>query len=167
MADRPNTTEWLLNEDTDKIFVWWTHYNHSSQCDENCRDSREYWSYRGTRIRTGSKVPAPVRWFTNHLVRVAEQLRLSPSRATAEREVHSVAPAERLILQECPACSRDLETDLAHLARRLAEKIDLSNKRLGEWFFQYARSLMKVFHFSKLKKPSDDSLSEDPFDFRP
>ncbi|KAJ7910974.1 hypothetical protein B0H13DRAFT_1876156 [Mycena leptocephala] len=32
MADRPNTNEWLLNEDIDKIFVWWRYYTHSSLC---------------------------------------------------------------------------------------------------------------------------------------
>ncbi|KAJ7877242.1 hypothetical protein B0H14DRAFT_2713065 [Mycena olivaceomarginata] len=130
MADRPNTKEWLMNEDSDQLFVWWKNSGHNSKCDDgNCG---QHWKYGNVAVRTGSK--APVQWFKDHISRLAAQLRTSPSRRTAEREVSVVL--SRSIPDGCPGCSKHVEADLASLARQLAKKIDELSNRLAEETFR-------------------------------
>ncbi|KAJ7278349.1 hypothetical protein C8J57DRAFT_1176266 [Mycena rebaudengoi] len=107
---------WFWSDDSCSIFAWWSH-GHNGQCKDAVRD-------------------APVQWFKEHTARLAAQLRLCPSGATAKRKALSVAPTDCVIMDTCSLCSERADADLASFARLLAKEIDLSNIRLAEETFQ-------------------------------
>ncbi|KAF8196333.1 hypothetical protein K438DRAFT_1718755 [Mycena galopus ATCC 62051] len=106
---------WFWNDDSANIFAWWR-YGHKGRCKDAARD-------------------APVQWFKEHIARLAAQLRLCPSGATAKRKALSVSPADCVIMDTCSLCSERADADLARFAHLLAKEIDLSNSRLAEETF--------------------------------
>jgi hypothetical protein len=112
------------DEDTKETFVWWER-GHTTQCGP-FTGSRQTGGHHGINN-------FPVKWFRNHLARLAVQLRARPIGHTVEMEALNIAPAERTMIDACPICSDNAESHLVRFARQLAASIEASNSALGKF----------------------------------
>ncbi|KAJ7101644.1 hypothetical protein C8R44DRAFT_641325 [Mycena epipterygia] len=106
-------------------FVWWNSMSHAAHCGPTS-------GHRAAGAPLGTIGPA--QWFQDHMSRLTACLRILPTGRTVEVEALCIAPAEREIIDTCPACSHCADNDLASFSRQLAARINESNRTLGEVF---------------------------------
>jgi hypothetical protein len=124
-----------VNPETNKEFVWGVQKGHSETCVDRsgAPSSRTFfpdegrdgfWHRKGSSLQFETRV----RWFKNHINRLAAQLLVVPAQMILE-----IAPADQAMIDSCPVCSQGAKSDLASLERVLAARIEEFSSRLRMW----------------------------------
>ncbi|KAJ7712088.1 hypothetical protein B0H16DRAFT_1391742 [Mycena metata] len=126
-----------VNPETNKEFVWGVQKGHSETCVDRsgAPSSRtffpdegrdDFWHRKGSSLEFETRV----RWFKNHITRLAAQLLVVPAQMKLE-----IALADQAIIDSCPVCSKGAKSDLASLERVLAARIEEFSSHLLEETF--------------------------------